>query len=214
MSNPPRTYGLGPFRLEIEDRAIYRGDRPVALTPRCFDVLRELVQASGRVVTKERLLERVWADAVVEEGSVTRTVSMLREALGAEGAALIETLPRVGYRIAGPVRPDPASPPALARIVWDERVFPLVPGENIVGRDLDAAVRLDVNSVSRHHARISLSEEAAILEDLGSKNGTFLGKVRLLRPSPLQDGDEISFGTASVLFRRPSSESTVTAKRS
>ena len=214
MSTPPRTYGLGPFRLEIEDRALYRGGRPVALTPRCFDVLRELVQARGRVVTKERLLERVWADAVVEEGSVTRTVSMLREALGEEWAGLIETLPRVGYRIAGPVAPDPVSPPVLARIVWDERVFPLLPGENIVGRDLDAAVRLDVSSVSRHHARITVSETDATLEDLGSKNGTFLGKVRLQRPAPLQDGAEISFGTAAVLFRRPSSESTVTAQRS
>ena len=211
MKPSGRAHDVGPFRLEVEERAVYRDGRPLSLTPRCFEVFRALAEAGGRVVTRESLLSRVWADAAVEEGSLTRTVSMLRDALGEDGERLIETLPRVGYRLNSAVAPRRAPVPGLARVVWEDREFPLVPGENIVGRDPAAVVRLDIPSVSRHHARIALSETDAVLEDLGSKNGTFVGPTRLAGLARLSDGDRIRFGSADVVFRRPASGSTVTA---
>jgi len=211
MSAAPGTYEIGPFRLSIDERAVYRAGRPLPLTPRCFEVFRELVEAGGRVVTRDRLLTRVWSDAAVEEGSLTRTVSMLREALGPEGGDLIETLPRVGYRLNAAASPGPSGRPGLARVVWEDREFVLVSGENIVGRDPAAVVRLDIHSVSRRHARITLSETEAVLEDLDSKNGTFLGGVRVRSSVRLSDDDRVRFGSAEVVFRRPVSGSTVTA---
>ena len=60
---------------------------------------------------------------------------------------------------------------------------------------------LESPSVSRHHARIRISGTEAAIEDLGSKNGTYLRGERLATPSPLTDGDEIRLGTVLVTFR-------------
>ena len=76
--------------------------------------------------------------------------------------------------------------------------MPLRPGENILGRD-DDGIRIDSVTVSRRHARISISGGEAVLEDLGSKNGTYVGGEPVLVPVRLNDGDEIR--TGSVVFR-------------
>jgi Tol biopolymer transport system component/DNA-binding winged helix-turn-helix (wHTH) protein len=88
------------YRLNRRRRILERDGVHVRLTPRVFDVLSLLVEEAGEVVTKEQLLEKVWADAVVEEGNINRTISTLRKQLGrqADGADFIETVPRVGYR--------------------------------------------------------------------------------------------------------------------
>ena len=64
-------------------------------------------------------------------------------------------------------------------------------GEDAIGRVSKAAVWIDSNTVSRRHARIVISAEGATIEDLGSKNGTFLYGQRLTGPAELRDGDEI-----------------------
>ncbi|WP_141508290.1 winged helix-turn-helix domain-containing protein [Ramlibacter sp. WS9] len=91
---------FGPFRLDAGGRVLYRDGERVALTPKAVDVLVALVEARGRPVTKDELLQSVWAGVVVEEGSLTSHISQLRKALG-EG--LIETLPKRGYRFVGEV---------------------------------------------------------------------------------------------------------------
>ena len=67
-------------------------------------------------------------------------------------------------------------------IVWSGREIALHDGENIIGRDPGAAVRLDLPSVSRRHARIVVSSKGAVVEDLGSKNGTFYGRTESRAP--------------------------------
>jgi pSer/pThr/pTyr-binding forkhead associated (FHA) protein len=62
-------------------------------------------------------------------------------------------------------------------------------------------VWIDDESVSRRHARIRVQADSAVLEDLGSKNGTFLGGNRLTGPEELRDGDEIRFGTVAMRWR-------------
>ena len=71
-------------------------------------------------------------------------------------------------------------------------------GENILGRE-DDGVRIDSATVSRRHARICISDSEAVLEDLGSKNGTFVRGEPVLAPIRLNDGDEVR--TGSVVFR-------------
>ena len=79
---------------------LLRGDQRVPLTPRVFELLQILVENAGRLVLKETLLSRIWADSFVEEGNLNQTISRLRRALGERPneKRFIETIPRVGYR--------------------------------------------------------------------------------------------------------------------
>jgi pSer/pThr/pTyr-binding forkhead associated (FHA) protein len=74
-------------------------------------------------------------------------------------------------------------------------------GDNIIGREPGAAVRLDFPSVSRRHARIVVSADGAILEDLGSKNGTLLRKQRIIGAARLVDLDELQVGSLRLTVR-------------
>ena len=76
----------------------------------------------------------------------------------------------------------------------------LLEGANVIGRATDATIQCDATGVSRHHARIVVSKGEATLEDLGSKNGTYLRSQRITS-ARLSDGDEIRLGTASLTFR-------------
>ncbi len=109
-------YAFGSFRLVAAERRLMRDGAAVHLPPRAFDVLHSLLRRPGELVRKEELLDEVWAGAIVEDGSVTRTVSTLRRALGEDPAApWIETVSRFGYRFRGAVETlDDTQPPALA----------------------------------------------------------------------------------------------------
>jgi predicted component of type VI protein secretion system len=120
----------------------------------------------------------------------------------------VETLPRRGYRFVTPVlgRPSGAQP-GLAEglpccyLAWTGREAALREGPNVIGRAEDAAVRIDADTVSRHHARIHVQGKKALLEDLGSKNGTFLGGRLVEGTEPMTSGTEIRFGSFPVVFR-------------
>ncbi len=109
--------------------------KPIALTPKAFEILQVLVQNGNRLTSKEELMRRVWPDSFVEEANLTVNISVLRRQLGEapDGQQYIETVPTKGYRFAVPVsaRPNqihseplrvregeseqaPASPTALA----------------------------------------------------------------------------------------------------
>jgi pSer/pThr/pTyr-binding forkhead associated (FHA) protein len=83
----------------------------------------------------------------------------------------------------------------------DDREVALHEGENLLGREEDAVLWIDAPTVSRRHARIVVTEGTAVLEDLGSKNGTRLKGVKLTAPVTLADGDEIWLGQVPLTFR-------------
>jgi pSer/pThr/pTyr-binding forkhead associated (FHA) protein len=89
--------------------------------------------------------------------------------------------------------------------VWEDAVFELRPGEHVLGRSEEAQVRLDAPGVSRRHARIVVTDDGATIEDLGSKNGTFVGERLLEAPKALHDGDRVRLGRQLVVFRRSGS---------
>jgi DNA-binding winged helix-turn-helix (wHTH) protein/TolB-like protein/Flp pilus assembly protein TadD len=97
-------YEFGPYRLDTGERRLMRGDQPLPLTPKAFETLLALVENAGRAVEKDELLRRVWPDTFVEEGSLTQNISVLRKVLGDEGNRYIETVPKRGYRFAGPIQ--------------------------------------------------------------------------------------------------------------
>jgi pSer/pThr/pTyr-binding forkhead associated (FHA) protein len=89
-------------------------------------------------------------------------------------------------------------------LVWESKQIPLTTGENILGREPEATACLDAATVSRRHARIVILGSEATLEDLGSKNGTYLRGARITAISKLVDGDEIHVGSVVVRFRMTS----------
>jgi DNA-binding winged helix-turn-helix (wHTH) protein len=93
--------------------------------------------------------------------------------------------------------------PALltARLLWEDRLIPLSPGENVLGRDEDVNVRIDAPSVSRRHARLVVAAgAAATLQDLGSKNGTWVAGRRVENEAALKDGDVLRLGKIELVF--------------
>ena len=98
-------YRFGPYRLDVAEQWLLHDGRVLPLTPKVFDVLRVLVQSSGHLVEKERLLAEVWNDSFVEEGALSRSISILRKTLGENGSEqkYIETVPKRGYRFVAPV---------------------------------------------------------------------------------------------------------------
>jgi len=69
----------------------------------------------------------------------------------------------------------------------------------IIGRSDDCHVVVDDRQASRHHARITQTEDGYVLEDLGSKNGTFLNGQLLAAPAVLKDGDEVGIAFAAKM---------------
>lgn len=99
-------YEFGPFHLDVAERVLRREGVPIALTPKALETLIVLVEHSGHIVEKDALMKAIWPDAFVEEGSLTRNISVLRKILnnGQEGEPYIETLPRRGYRFTSSVK--------------------------------------------------------------------------------------------------------------
>lgn len=92
-----------------------------------------------------------------------------------------------------------------------DRRFPLADGALVIGRADDAAIRIDAGGVSRHHARIVVSGPEARVEDLGSKNGTFVDGQPITGTCLLSDGNEIRIGPMALTFRvAPAGEATDT----
>jgi pSer/pThr/pTyr-binding forkhead associated (FHA) protein len=135
----------------------------------------------------------------------------LRTGLGddAQHPTWIRTVFRYGYAFAGEAADEAAGGPevtvplsrAAPRVVWGRRVLPLVEGENVLGRDEDAGVRIDAPGISRRHALIRVRGGEATLEDLGSKNGTYLQGNRFAGPASLRDGDLFVLGDVALVFR-------------
>lgn len=102
----PVVYEFGSFRLEPRESRLLKQGVPVALSPKALETLVVLVAHAGHLVDKGELLRQVWADTIVEEGSLAQHVYLVRKALSDEGgeARYVETVPRRGYRFTAAVR--------------------------------------------------------------------------------------------------------------
>ena len=78
---------------------------------------------------------------------------------------------------------------------------PLREGENVIGRGVECLVRIDSDRVSRRHARLVVEGAHATIEDLGSKNGTYLDGRRITGSVTLHPGDMIGVGPAALFLR-------------
>ena len=114
-------YDFGPFSVDVGKRLLSRNGEPVPLAPKVFETLLALIENRERVLSKDELLQKVWGDTIVEEGGLTRNVSVLRKALGEkpEDHQYVVTVPAHGYRFVAEVR-ERRGPPArvLERPGW------------------------------------------------------------------------------------------------
>lgn len=193
---------FGDCLFDPESRQLFRGGAPVPLSPKAFHLLEILVRNRPRAMAKAELQETLWPDTFVVEANLANLVAELREAMGEKGHrdGFLRTVHGFGYAFSGEAA-DSGVRAGLASafsLVKDGRAFPLAAGENVIGRDPQAAVFVDDNTVSRRHARITVKGNEAFLEDLGSKNGTTVGGLPPDASRALRHGDAILVG--SVLF--------------
>ena len=215
------------MRFEFDDvcvdagaRQVLRAGLPVHVSPKALDLLVALIRERPRVLLKEDLHARLWPNTFVSDTSLAMLVAEVRAALGesAREPRAVRTVHRHGYAFQVDARevgqtPGVAAAGPAAVGCWltaGPRHIPLLAGENVVGRDPAVRVWLDSPSVSRRHARFLVDCQRAIVEDLGSKNGTRVGKTLVTAPSPLADGDQLTFGSVVVTFRAWVADPTLT----
>jgi DNA-binding winged helix-turn-helix (wHTH) protein len=212
-----RTLSFDAYTLDVSRGCLRRGTDDLKLRPKSFDVLRYLVENPGRLVGKEELIRAVWRNAFVTDNSLVQCLIEIRRALRDDAQAIIRTVPRRGYifdisviEAGHTTGPGPAS--IVHWLICDGREQPLPEGSHVIGRELSASISLRSPKVSREHARVVIDGGVAVLEDLGSKNGTFVNGQAIKGPVHLADGDEIRIGAFQLTFRILSSDgATVTA---
>ena len=199
---------FGDCTFDRERRELTRHGSVVHAGPKLLGLLELLIDARPRALTKDEIHKGLWVDTFVSDGTLTSLVAELRDAIGddARTPRLVRTIHGYGYNFCGEVAAEtrPAADQQTAascRILLGDREVGLPPGAHILGRAPDAAVLVDDVGVSRHHARITVGDEGAILEDLGSKNGTMLNGRAIEGPTPLADGAAIVLGATALKFR-------------
>ena len=198
---------FGDCVMDLGTREVFRSGSLAAVSPKAFQLLEILIDRRPNAVSKHDLHRLLWPETFVSDANLPNLVRELRNALGddARESHLVRTVPKFGYAFAGDAVPEGVSQPAeserVYKLIWKDREIALAEGENILGRERDVTAWIDVHSVSRHHARIRVRGEVATLEDLGSKNGTFLMGDPVSAPRPLRDGDRIRIGSVEMTFR-------------
>ena len=213
------TVRFGECELDLERRELRRGGQPCHLTPRAFALLVLLVAERPRAVRKADLRMRLWPETYVSNTALAQLVTELRKAIGDEArqGRWIRTVFGFGYAFAGEAEsqtdadaaaagaPAPERSPVPARwLLWRRQILPLAEGENVVGRGRGAQVRIPASEVSRRHARIVVKAGGVTIEDLGSRNGTFVRGQPVKEPTALSDGDEVGFGPELTTYCSPS----------
>jgi len=208
---------FGPFILDLDTRQLTEGAREIHLAPKAFELLAALALDRPRVLSKADLQQRLWPETFVAEANLSNLVAEIRQALGdhARTPQFVRTAHGFGYAFCGEATvatnaDDTRTRAPLCWLEWGRHRFPLSAGEHVIGRDPDVEIRLDASTVSRRHARLVVTNEGTLLEDFGSKNGTFHGSERVTTPIALADGDTIHVGSLLVTFhmRRPGSTET------
>jgi DNA-binding winged helix-turn-helix (wHTH) protein len=208
--------------FDTDRRQLSRGAQEVPLSPKAYQLLRLLVEARPHAIAKDKLYRVLWPSTFVVHANLPNLIAEIRAALGDSGhhPHIIRTLHRFGYAFAidaevvGAARSAaPAAREYCLRGEAGDR--PLRVGDNVIGRDPDAQICLDETGVSRRHARIVIDGRHVTIEDLGSKNGTFVRGARITASQRLLPGDDLSFGRARLTLHvtAPDSSTTTMSKR-
>ena len=197
--------GFGDFVLDRGRRQLLRADEVRHLGPKAFELLDVLLSHRPNVVAKERIRDRLWPGTHVSDSTLATVVAEVRTALDEDPKEprFLRTVHGVGYAFcgqatdSGPQRVTAGSPDKLPAHPRRSRGGPAA-GREPAGKVDDGVAWIEAPTVSRRHARILVEEDRAILEDLGSKNGTFVRGERISEPTVLAHGDVIRLGRVSM----------------
>ena len=214
---------FGPFVIDPGTRQLLRDGAECHLPPKAFDLLWSLIERRPGVVEKTDLHARLWPDTFVVEGSLNVLIGQIRRALGddPQRPRFVRTVHGVGYAFCGDAVTTSAEPAGRGQThcwlvrVEGEKAYGLGDGENIIGRDPGCTVWLNSPSVSRRHARIHVDTRRRRLtvEDLGSRNGTYLAGGSVGTSVELTDGAAVTFGSIEMRLHLWNSDSASATKR-
>jgi DNA-binding winged helix-turn-helix (wHTH) protein len=193
---------IGECIFDSLRREVRRAGEPVHLSPKAFELLGVLLDRRPSALSKDELFERLWPNTFVTEASLAGLVAEIRREIGddARDPRYLRTVHGYGYAFSADGT-RVADDEGVYRLIWGMREVPLTGGENVLGREAGAAVSIDDATVSRHHARILIDRGRVVIEDLGSKNGTWLRGTRIAGSQTLADGDQIRVGSVPMTFR-------------
>ena len=219
-------YRFGRFSYDPSSHRLVCEGEEIPLTHKSRELLTLFLRNPDRLLSRAEIVSAIWPTVAVTDDALRFQVAELRKALGVDGESYIRTLPREGHRWETPVRVEKSRRSAFRgndsnkgpktarfRLVLESREVNLDPGENVVGRDENAALSIEHPSVSRRHARIVVRGGRAVLEDLGSKNGTYLRGKPVAAPTPIEGRRRDSDRARDLRLRRILPGTTQTERR-
>jgi DNA-binding winged helix-turn-helix (wHTH) protein len=200
-------YRFGKFLLDSDTRQLFADGAEIHLSPKAFELLLLLIQHRSRALTKAELQDWLWPSTFVGETNLATLVAEIRRTLedSPNDSRYVRTVHRFGYRFVATI--DDEVPPERGPssdvhmfLSFGDRRFALSDGRFVIGRAPEAAILIDSGGVSRQHAQITVVGREARVEDLGSKNGTFVGGQPVTGGRVLADGDELRIGPVLLTF--------------
>jgi DNA-binding winged helix-turn-helix (wHTH) protein len=193
---------FGDFTFDDDQHQLRKGADDVHLSPKEFELLQLLIARRPSALSKAVLQNDLWPETFVSEVSLAALVARLRSALGepARGGQILRTIHGFGYAFVADTREAAADDAVSCWLTWSSRRIPIGEGTKVIGRSSDVHIPIDSELVSRRHAALTVSGTSVTIEDLGSKNGTWVRGERLTSPVSLDDGDEIRIGPEVLIF--------------
>ena len=205
----PTAIEFGRFRILPHRRELLAESQPLELGGRAFDVLMVLIEASGAVVSKDTLMERIWPNRIVEENSLQAQISALRRAFGAD-RDLIRTIAGRGYQFTGDIRtastspdPRPAGTPTVP-VSTPARIPTNLPEavSELIGRDVELD---EILALTTSHRLVTLTGTGGIgktrlsLEVARRVLPRFADGVWAIELAPLSDPELVPVAIATAL---------------
>jgi DNA-binding winged helix-turn-helix (wHTH) protein len=194
--------------IDSETRQLWLGGNEVRLSPKAFELLTLLIERRPKAVSKAEIHEQLWPKTFVSDSNLPSLVSEIREAIAdrRRKPRLLRTLHGFGYAFQGEAA-APSQEGTLEAtapdgwLVGTTAEIALFAGENVLGREGPGVILVKSSTVSRRHARIAVGASGAVVEDLGSKNGTYVNDRRVSKPTPVAEGDQVRIGSLLFTFR-------------
>ena len=218
---------FGDHIFDSDTREVLRAGQPLAISPKAFVLLELLIESPAEGRLEVDIHSRLWPDTHVSEANLGNLVVELRAALGDEARRprVIRTVARFGYAFiargfgpSGTAGPRPRRLPSPTGWSWGRREIALEPGDNLIGRDRDAVVWIDDESVSRRHARIAIGRRARRSRTSTARTAPTSAGQKIRGLVALQDRGVVRIGPATltlrVLKRTGSTRSTVKERSS
>jgi DNA-binding winged helix-turn-helix (wHTH) protein len=201
-------------RLQIDNlifdspaRQLWVNGAEIHLSHKAFDLLALIIERRPEAVSRADLHARLWPDTFVSASSLPSLISEIRVAIDDRHRHphLLRTVHGFGYAFQSTDRATLQQATAeAAPIAWLVGIADvgLFAGENVLGREGAGVTLLKSSTVSRRHAQLDIGADGSVIEDLGSKNGTYVNDRRVETPTPVVDGDRLRVGSLVFTFRR------------